>query len=55
MEHRINIELTQQRNREIQGRTRNRWPDDGLPARHRSARPDGPLHPAAVLADLLWR
>ncbi|MDX6586374.1 MAG: hypothetical protein QOI31_847 [Solirubrobacterales bacterium] len=55
MEHRTNIELAQQRSREIQSRTRSRWPDDGLPPRHRSDRPNGSLHPAAVLADLLWR
>jgi hypothetical protein len=55
MEHRINTELAQDRGREIHHRKRNRWPDDGLPARHRSGRPATPLHPAAVIADLFWR
>lgn len=55
MEHRINIKLAQDRNREIESQTRNRWPDDGLPARHRSARPEGSLAPAAIVAELLWR
>jgi hypothetical protein len=54
MEHRINTEITTHQS-QIHHRTRSRWPDDGLPARHRSARPEGSLHPAAVLADLLWR
>ena len=54
MEHRTEIELAQDRNREIHRRKRNRWPDDGLPARHRSARSEAPLHPAAIVADLFW-
>jgi hypothetical protein len=56
MEHRINIELTEDREREMHRRTRTRWPDDGLPPRHRqSRRAAGSLHPAALIADLFWR
>jgi hypothetical protein len=35
-------------------RTRRTWPDDGLPAHHEKQR-HGSLHPAAVVAELLWR
>ncbi len=55
MNHRINIALAKEHEREMHARTRSRWPDDGLPPRHCNARPSGSLHPAAVLAGLLWR
>ena len=55
MEHRMNIESAKIQNRQIHSRSRSRWPDDGLPARHRADRPQSSLHPAAVLADLFSR
>jgi hypothetical protein len=55
MEHRINIELAEQNEAEVRSRTRRRWPDDGLPPRHRSTRTNGSLHPVAILADILGR
>ena len=55
MEHRINIQLAEQNEREVRSRTRRRWPDDGLPARHKQARANGSLHPAAIVAELFWR
>ena len=35
--------------------TRRRWPDDGLPAKHKRVRPSGPLVSAALIAELFWR
>jgi len=55
MDHRINIQLAQDHEREMHSKTRRQWPDDGLPARHRDVRPNPSLHPASVVAELLWR
>ena len=56
MEQRMHTAHTEDHDRELHSRTRRRWPDDGLPPRHReSRRAASPLHPAALIADLFWR
>jgi hypothetical protein len=55
MDHRINIELAEQRERQIDRLTRRRWPDDGLPPRHERSRSSSSLHPAAIIAEMIWR
>ncbi len=54
MEHRIDTELAEHERR-AQERTRRRWPDDGLPPRHKTAVRPGPHHPAALIAQLFSR
>ena len=55
MDHRINLELVTERERQIHSRERRRWPDDGLPPRHKRVRPNPSLHPASMIAELFWR
>ena len=54
MDHRINIELARDNERERRRRPR-RWPDDGLPPRHKTVVRPSPHHPAALIAELFWR
>ena len=54
MEHRLDSEIANYQER-ARRRTRRRWPDDGLPARHKRARPSAPLVSAALIAELFWR
>jgi hypothetical protein len=55
MEHRINIELAEQQEREVHSRTRRRWPDDGLPPRHKHVGPNPSYHPVSLIAELFRR
>lgn len=54
MEHRIDIELTEHE-RQAREKTRRRWPDDGLPPRHKTVIRPSPHQPAALIAQLFWR
>ena len=54
MEHRINSELAEHE-RQAHKKTRRRWPDDGLPPRHKTVVRPSPHHPAALIAELFWR
>ncbi len=54
MEQRINTEL-EEHERRAEEKTRRRWPDDGLPPRHKTAVRPSPHHPAALIAELFWR
>lgn len=54
MEQRINVELTEHE-RQAQKQARRRWPDDGLPPRHKTVVRPSPHHPAALIAELFWR
>ena len=54
MNYRIDNEPANENEKERPRKLR-RWPDDGLPPRHKTVVRPSPHHPAALIAELFWR